>query len=132
METNSKTDPHQATPPAPLEVFDQAASLDQTGGDPGLLNQLVTVFLEQLPSLLPPLATAVQRRDGTAVRKAAHALASSISVLSAPLPCAAARRLERMGLNSELDSMEQAHAEVLHHLALLRQALAASIATKKP
>jgi hypothetical protein len=35
--------------------------------------------------LLPPLAEAVDQRDAPAIRKAAHALVSSVSILSAPL-----------------------------------------------
>src|SRR5689334_13508427 len=96
-----------------LLIFDRAASLDQTGNDPELLDQLIAVFLEQLPTILLSLAQAVQCRDAQAIQKTAHALASSVSVLSAPLPRDLARRLELMGANSDLACVEEVHLEVL-------------------
>lgn len=124
--------PAQAVSPAvPMTTaFDYAASLAQIGDDPELLAQLIAVFLEQLPRLLPPIAEAVRRRDGQAIRQTAHALCSSVSVLAAPPARVAARRLELMGLNLELDQVEDAHAQVLEAIARLQDSLSHGLAKK--
>lgn len=111
--------------PAPLshEIFDYARSVQQVGDDPDLLCQLVTVFLEQLPLLLPPLEAAVARQDAKAIRQAAHALCSSVSVIAAPRAKDIARRLELMGLNAELTRASETHAELLSEFNSLRRVL---------
>ena len=104
-------------------AFDYAASLAQIGDDPELLGQLIAVFLEQLPRLLPPIAQAVRVRDGKAIRQSAHALCSSVSVLAAAPAKEAARRLELMGLNLDLEHVETIHQNVIEEVARLQDAL---------
>ncbi len=119
-----------ATPPgrddsgtSPNAIFDYVTSVQQVGDDPELLSQLVAVFLEQLPLLLPPLETAVANTDPKAIRQAAHALCSSVSVIAAPRAKDIARKLELMGLNSELDRVCETHAELLSEFSALQQVL---------
>jgi CheY-like chemotaxis protein len=120
-------------PPASAEqVFDSPATLDQIGDDSELLAQLVSAFLEQLPRLLPPVAEAVRKRDGKAIRNTAHAVCSSVSVLVAPQAQVAARRLELMGLNLELDHIEEAHARMLAETAKLQESLNHWMTNKAP
>jgi two-component system, sensor histidine kinase and response regulator len=104
-------------------IFDYNTSVQQVGDDPELLSQLVAVFLEQLPLLLPPLETAVATNDAKAIRQAAHALCSSVSVIAAPRAKDIARKLELMGLNSELDRVRETHAELLSEFSALQQVL---------
>ncbi len=112
------------------DVFDYATSVQQVGDDAELLAQLVAVFIEQLPKLLHPLATAVASADAKAIRQSAHALTSSVSVISATRAKNLARKLEMMGLNSDLAGVELIHAELLQELSLLRQALDSTPALK--
>jgi two-component system sensor histidine kinase/response regulator len=105
------------------EIFDYNASVQQVGDDPELLSQLVAVFVEQLPLLLPPLETAVANSDPKAIRQSAHALCSSVSVIAAPRAKDIARKLELMGLNSELDRVRETHAELLSEFSALQQVL---------
>ena len=112
------------------EVFDYATSVQQVGDDAELLTQLVAVFLEQLPKLLLPLAAAVASVDAKAIRQTAHALTSSVSVISATRAKNLARKLEMMGLNSDLAGVESIHAELLQELSLLRQALDSTLSLK--
>ena len=109
--------------PAPDAIFNYQASVQQVGDDPELLTQLVAVFLEQLPLLLPPLEKAVANRDPKAIRQAAHALCSSVSVIAAPRAKDIARKLELMGLNSELDCVRETQAELLSEFSALQQVL---------
>ncbi len=121
---NPDQNPNQPPQPASnVDIFDYAASVSQVGDDPELLGQLASVFLEQLPSLLPPLAQAVAASDAPAIRKSAHSLSSSVSVLVAPRAKNVARKLELMGLNSELATVPQTHAELLSEFDTLRQTL---------
>lgn len=112
------------------EVFDYDASVQQVGDDPELLTQLVAVFLEQLPQLLPPLATAVANGDAKAIRQTAHALTSSVSVIAAIRAKNIARKLELMGLNSDLAAIETTHAELLQEFAHLQQVLSSTPSLK--
>ena len=68
--------------------------------------------------------------DAKAIRQSAHALTSSVSVISATRAKNLARKLEMMGLNSDLAGVELIHAELLQELSLLRQALDSTPALK--
>lgn len=105
------------------ETFDYVASVHQVEGDADLLAQLVAVFLGQLPSLLPSVADAVIAGDALAVRKAAHALSSSVSVLVAPRARNSARRLELMAVNGDLTEARQAHEELVAEFDALARVL---------
>ena len=105
------------------DVFDYAASVSQVGDDAELLGQLACVFLEQLPQLLPPLAAAVAASDARAIRQSAHALSSSVSVLVATRARNCARKLESMGMNSELETAMQTHIELLAEFETLKKIL---------
>lgn len=120
----------ESSGPSPNPIFDYDTSVQQVGDDPELLTQLVAVFLEQLPLLLPPLETAVATSDAKAIRQAAHALCSSVSVIAAPRAKNIARQLELMGLNSELDRIRETHAELLSEFSALQQVLSTTPSLK--
>jgi two-component system, sensor histidine kinase and response regulator len=122
MNSTPTPDNNPASPDAG-DVFDYAASVSQVGDDAELLGQLASVFLEQLPQLLPPLAAAVAASDAKAIRQTAHALSSSVSVLVATRARNCARKLESMGLNSELETVTQTHIELLAEFETLKNVL---------
>ncbi|MFZ1873992.1 MAG: response regulator, partial [Chania sp.] len=62
----------QAEPEAPL--FDYPQALAQLSDDKTLFNELVTIFIEELPALLASLHTALEKRDFDAIRRSAHQL----------------------------------------------------------
>ena len=62
-------------------------------------------------------------KDAKAIRQTAHALTSSVSVLSAQRTRDLARKLELMGLNSELAAVDQVHAELIEELSRLLHVL---------
>ncbi|MHA7846014.1 response regulator [Serratia sp. D1N4] len=62
----------QAEPEAP--IFDYPQALAQLSDDKTLFNELVTIFIEELPALLASLHTAVEKRDFDAIRRSAHQL----------------------------------------------------------
>ena len=104
-------------------VFDRASSLEQIGGDPDLLAALVTAHLEQEPRLLKNFDDAVVSGDVVSIRKTAHALASSVSVLCAGRARAAAKEVEAMGLRCELTDVEAGRRAVHEEFSRLRLVL---------
>lgn len=129
MASQSLTATAVTTPAAPAntrpadDVFNYAASVQQVGDDPELLSQLVVVFLDQLPRLLPPLESAVAAGDAKAIRQTAHALCSSVSVIAATRAKDVARKMEMIGLNADLTHAAETHAEVLAEFRTLQDAL---------
>ncbi len=107
-------------------VFDRASSLEQIGGDAELLQALVAAHLDQEPRLLRGLDDAVAGGDPLAIRKAAHALASSVSVLCARRARAAAKEVEAMGLSGLLAEVETGRQAVHAEFARLRALLGGS------
>jgi HPt (histidine-containing phosphotransfer) domain-containing protein len=107
----------------PADVFDHAASLEQIGGETDLLEALVAAYLEQEPALLQKLEDAVSARDATSIRKAAHALASSVSVVCALRARSAAKTVEEIGLKGDLSPLEAACQQLRDEFRQLRTAL---------
>jgi len=87
-------------------VLDQGviASLRELGGedDPGLFLELVNLFLSDTPERLRALSEAMERRDPTALERAAHALKSSSANLGALELSALFRDIEAAGREKDL------------------------------
>ena len=120
------------TPPgSPADIFDYAASLDQIGGEAELLDTLIDAYLEQEPSLLAKLEQALVTRDAAAIRKAAHALASSVSVVNATRARTAAKAVEDLGLRGELAGLDPAVQRLRDEFQSLRARLNSPDARRK-
>jgi CheY-like chemotaxis protein/HPt (histidine-containing phosphotransfer) domain-containing protein len=87
-------------------VLDQGviASLRELGGedDPDLFIELVNLFLSDTPERLRALSEAMERRDPTALERAAHALKSSSANLGALELSALFRDIEAAGREKDL------------------------------
>ncbi|AHG18837.2 hypothetical protein Z042_03855 [Chania multitudinisentens RB-25] len=55
-------------------IFDYPQALAQLNDDETLFNELVTIFIEELPSLLATLNNAIEKQDFDAIRRSAHQL----------------------------------------------------------
>ncbi len=113
-----------APQPAPGEVLDRAALLEHMEGDPELLAEMVTLFLQDCPRLLAALREALARGDAGALRLAAHTLKGTVSNFAAPAATAAALRLERMGREGDLSQAEEGCAAVETEIERLKPLLA--------
>jgi CheY-like chemotaxis protein len=91
--------------PPPL---DRAGLLDRLGGDEQLLADVVGLFLEDCPAQLAALRRAVDARDPESIRAAAHALKGAAGNLSAHGLCEAARAMELIGAERNVDAAESA------------------------
>ncbi len=85
-------------PPA----FDEAAARARAGGDPGLLKELIQLFLGEAPALLSEIRTALDQNDARRLQRAGHTLKGSAGTLGATGVSEAALRLETMGRANDL------------------------------
>jgi signal transduction histidine kinase/DNA-binding response OmpR family regulator len=110
---------HGLAPPATIPVtpdsdgaVDLAEALDRVGGDRDLLREVAATFLGQYPAWLAAIRSAVDRRDGVALRDAAHPLRGSLGLFGAKAAVEAASRLETIGRAGKLDDGQGALAEL--------------------
>jgi CheY-like chemotaxis protein len=116
-------------------TFDRRALRERLSGDEQLMADVIHLFIEDCPTRLSAIGTAVDRRDGESLRTAAHALAGSAANLSATGLFEAARVLERIGAESRMDAAEAAwrrlSSEAVNVLDALRRFEATAVA-KEP
>ncbi len=107
------------------EIFDQAAALAQVDGDSELLQELVTLFLDDYPRLLGEITEAIARGEGQALARTARSLKGAVGALAAQGAFAAALTLEQIGKAGDLTQAAEAYASLEKELAALSSALAA-------
>jgi len=116
--TGPSTDaaPHSRSGPP---VFDYNAALKNVGGGSEALREMVALFLEEAPKQLAEIEKAHAADDCEAVMRAAHTLKGSVSLFAAESATAAARRLERMARNGQLDEFSTAWEDLKRHVGKL-------------
>ena len=89
---------HQPPEPTPLDpaILAELRGL-QAAGEPDLLCSLIDLFMDEAPSLLAAVRSAIMARDPAALRTAAHALKGCSSNLGATLLAAQCKILEDHG-----------------------------------
>ena len=107
-------------------VFDEQAALAYTGQDRRLLKQVVSMFRSDYPSSLRRIEQAWRRKDGDALRAAAHALKGAIATVGSPAGREAAAELEQAGRSGDLADAARAYANLRQRLMLLEDAFAAA------
>jgi len=106
--------------PNQLAVLDRAIALSRVGGDTELLQEMAQLFLEEYPSQLNVVRTAVQARDAKALERSAHSLKGSIGNFGAESAHQAAFALEMMGRQGNLDHVEDALRRLESTLSALK------------
>ena len=84
------------------------ACLDAVGGDMALLEQVVTLFLEQCPVLMAQIQNAIRASDGAAAAAAAHTLGGSLGALAARQAWEAAKRVEQLASQRDRAALDAA------------------------
>jgi two-component system sensor histidine kinase/response regulator len=107
-------------------VFDPRAALAHTGGDRRLLAEMVALFRSDCPSYLRRLASALERRQGEALRMAAHGLKGALATVGSERGRELAAELEELGRSSRFDEAQGKYLRLRDHLRLLEQAFAAA------
>jgi HPt (histidine-containing phosphotransfer) domain-containing protein len=84
-----------------MPAFDPRVLLDEYG-DEGLVRDLAKLLVETVPVQVDAVRSALDARDGSALRAAAHKLRGSIVSFGVPETVDTARRLEAMGASGDL------------------------------
>jgi HPt (histidine-containing phosphotransfer) domain-containing protein len=95
-------EPGPAARGRPGTLLDPATLLAACDDDATLLRELIQVFRADTPGALARVRDAVDRREGSRLREAAHELRGLLATFSATAAAAAAR-LETMGAGGRLD-----------------------------
>ncbi len=77
-------------------IFDETAALTYTGGDRELLKEVIDLFRKDSPRSMRRIERALHRRDGDALRMAAHALKGAIATVGSSAGRETALELEMM------------------------------------
>jgi two-component system sensor histidine kinase/response regulator len=101
------------------EVLDEKALLVTVGGDRGLARELAQIFLQELDSRMPEMASAVLARDKTRLQFAAHVLRGSAASLSATRVTNTAAELETMARAGEMATADATFARLKGELGSL-------------
>jgi signal transduction histidine kinase/CheY-like chemotaxis protein/HPt (histidine-containing phosphotransfer) domain-containing protein len=114
----------------PVLDHDVIASLRELGGDddPGLFSELVNMFLSDTPERMRALSEAMDKRDPTALERAAHALKSSSANLGALGLSGLFRDIEAAGREKDLSRAETLVARTQPEFAKVEAALRSEVA----
>jgi len=106
-------------------AFDRERALEQTGGDAGLLAQVVALFLDDdLPRLMKTIGEALQAADAGRVYRAAHDLKGVVLHFGADATASAAKQLETLGRDGNLIGADEAWRVLRTEVERLRTGLA--------
>jgi two-component system sensor histidine kinase/response regulator len=110
--------------PASKDVLDEDALLERCGGDEEMKREIIQLFLDEYPSSLASIRTALSARRGEELMEAAHHLKGSSANFGAARVVAAALRLEQMGAGDAFDEAENVYRELQEALEELHAVLA--------
>ena len=105
------------------EPFDKQELLDELDGDHEFLEESLEMLAADAPPLLEQLRDAVTHQDAEAIRQSAHTLKSMVGNFCAQPAFDAARRLEQLGQDGNLDASEEALEALVHEINRLQQSL---------
>ncbi len=92
-------------------------------GEDEVLPELIQAFLQQLPTMLADLDSALIALDRSGIQRVAHALKGSVSVFSAEGPIEASKTVEFLAREGRLARIDAAAATLKGELERLRVAL---------
>jgi signal transduction histidine kinase/CheY-like chemotaxis protein len=100
--------------------IDENDLISRLHGDKELAAEIVRLFAEECPTLLQGIRTALDSRDATAVRRAAHTLKGAASTAAAVGITEAASLLEVLAGESDFDALEGAWLRVTTEVTALQ------------
>ena len=113
-------------------VFDERAALAHTGGDRRLLAEMVGLFRWDLGTYLRRIERAMKRREGEALRMAAHGLKGALATVGSHRGRELAAELEQLGKAGRIEDARGKYLRLRDHLQLLEQAFAAAGLAPQP
>jgi HPt (histidine-containing phosphotransfer) domain-containing protein len=104
-------------------IVERKALLESVENDAEFLKKVIGIFLADYPGMLAEIRVAVAARDATRVMSASHALKGSVSFFGVQRAVEAARILESMGKEEELEGANEALGVLEREMALVVFAL---------
>jgi HPt (histidine-containing phosphotransfer) domain-containing protein len=89
-------------------VFDISVALDRVDGETEVLEEIVRLYLTDVPSRLEEMERALARRDGKRLCCAAHSLKGATGCLGGSRAADSAQRVEELGANGDLNHAAEA------------------------
>jgi len=86
-------------------IFDRAAFLQMSGGDPDLMQEIITLFVDTAPMQLASIRQALQQDDREDMNMTAHSLKGAAGNLYAHATYSAAHRLEEVSLTADAHTL---------------------------
>jgi len=105
--------------------FDEQAALARVAGDRGLLKEIAGIYLDSYEDMVQGVRDAVSAGDAAALKSAAHFIKGTVSNFEALQATAAARELEQMGNDGQLDGAPAKLVELEREAARLADELSA-------
>ena len=96
----------------PPRTVDLKVLLAGFGGNRGLVDEVVDVFLEDTPKMLERIRSAARARDAVELASAAHALKGSAGLFSQGAAYQSARNLEHLAKSGDFSKVDAACADV--------------------
>jgi HPt (histidine-containing phosphotransfer) domain-containing protein len=116
----------ETAPGARDAVFDEERALAYTGRDRRLLKQVIGFFRSDSPVSLRRMERALRRRDGEALRMAAHAFKGSIATVGSPAGQQLAAELELMARSNQFEDAERVFGDLRDLVGRLDEAFIAA------
>lgn len=107
----------------PEEVVDFDEALSRVAGDEEMLRELAEIFLEESPDWLANIEASIADGEPEGVFRAAHDIKGSTEVFRAESAVQAAKQLEKMGRNGDLEDADEAFGALKAELVWVRNAL---------
>jgi len=121
-----------AAPPATLAVFDERAALGYTGGDRGLLAEVVKLFRADCAPSLRRIDRAIARRDSEGLRMAAHRLKGAIATVGARASRQVAADLEETARGRNFEKAKRTYGKLRLELERLDKAFVKAGLSRPP
>jgi HPt (histidine-containing phosphotransfer) domain-containing protein len=87
--------------------WDPTEALERASGNEPLLRQLVRIFVEESPSQLKKLESAIEAADAKTVEETAHRVRGELNYFGLSSVAYKARELERLGRERDLETAPQ-------------------------
>jgi signal transduction histidine kinase/DNA-binding response OmpR family regulator len=121
--TGNRFETSPAVKEAASDLLDREVAMTIVDGDVYLLAELVTLFLEECPSMEARIRETIALRDEQGLERAAHTLKGAISNFGANSVYAAAQTLELIGREKRLAEAEAAYRVLITELERVKPAL---------
>jgi two-component system, sensor histidine kinase and response regulator len=95
-----------------IQTFNYVGALELTGGDYGLLVELVGIYKDEATQMLEQLRQAIVAKDSAGVKMIAHRLKGASANVGGDCLRSTAALLESMGTNQELSGAAPAYEQL--------------------